>query len=125
MQFMQTLLLIFDMLKTGAVNLSVNNNFFFRLTAYNNKIDFNILDKKFIKKLLEDDKKLSFRTLIKAIKVFAEKLRNQGTTVSVSYQGETVFTLGSNAKPKFSHLLTRTSDIQIDNVRKLVQLSRF
>jgi spermidine/putrescine-binding protein len=111
------------MLKSGRISVSSNNQNFFQLTVLDNIIDFNILDKKFFKELLDDSARItSFRNLIKSIKELAEELRNQETTISISYQGEKILTIGSMAQPKVSQFFTRTTGIQIDNLRKLVQL---
>ncbi len=43
-------------------------------------------------------------------------------TITISHKGVTVLTLGSDAKPKFSKLITRTEEIEINNLLKLIQI---
>lgn len=123
---MQNLVLIANMLKSGAINLSADNEALFQLIAKDDKIDFNILNNRFLNELIKDNKKLSsVRYLIKSLKVLAKELRYHGTTVTISYKGEKIITIGSDAKPKFSHLLTRTTDFEINNLKRLIQLGGF
>ncbi len=114
------------MLKSGAINLSADNENLFQLIAKDDKIDFNILNNRFLNELIKDNKKLSsVRYLIKSLKVLAKELRNHGTTITISYMGEKIITMGSDAKPKFSHSLTRTTDFEINNLKRLIQLGGF
>lgn len=114
------------MVKSGAINLAVDNENLFQVIAKDNQIDFNILDNRFLNELFKDNKKLSsFWYLIKSLKVLAKELRNHGITITISYKGEKIITIGSDAKPKFSHLLTRTTDFEINNLKMLIKLIEF
>lgn len=120
---MQTLALITDMLKSGTINISANEENLIKLIANNNLIDVNILDKKILSELIRDAEKLSsFRHLIVSLKVLAAELRNQETTVTISFKGEKVITIGSDAKPRFSKFLTRTTNIEINSLKSLIKL---
>jgi hypothetical protein len=111
------------MLKSGTINISANEENLFQLIANNNRIDVNILDKKFIKELAKNAEKLSFfRHLLASLKNLAGELRNQETTVTISYKGEKVITLGSDAKPRFSNFLTRTKDVEINSLKRLIKM---
>lgn len=111
------------MLKSGIINLSAGNEKIFQLTAQANQLDVNIIEKKFLKELLKDNTNTSsFRELIKQLKTLAQELKNEKITITVSYKSAKVVTLGSDAKPNFSQLITRTSEIEINNLRKLIQL---
>jgi hypothetical protein len=50
-------------------------------------------------------------------------LKDEGLTVTLSYKGDLLVTIGSEAKSKFSRLVTRTDAVEINNLRKLVELS--
>ena len=120
---MQTLALITSMLKSGTINISANEEKLFQLTSKNNIIDVNILNKKFVKELAKDTEKLSFfRHLLASLRNLAGELRNQETTVTLSFKGEKVITLGSDAKPRFSNFLTRTTDIEINSLKRLIKI---
>ena len=123
---MQTLTLLTQILKSGEINLSANNQKLLHLTIKSNKIDLNIRDNKLLKELLTDNTKTaSFLELLKQFKTLAEELKNQGVTITLSYKGEIMLTIGSDAKANFSQLVTRTKQIEINNLKKLIQLALF
>ena len=111
------------MLKSGTINISAKEENLFQLTASNNIIDINILDKKFVQELVKDSEKLSsFRHLLTLLKNLAGELGIQETTVRISFKGEKVITIGSDAKPKFSKLITRTADLEINSLKRLIKM---
>ena len=123
---MQTLTFLTQILKSGEINLSANNQKLIQLTIKSNKIDLNIRDNKLLKELLTDNTKTaSFLELLKQFKTLAEELKNQGVTITLSYKGVTMLTLGSDAKANFSQLITRTKKIEINNLQKLIQIALF
>jgi len=123
---MQTLTFLTQILKSGEINLSANNQKLIQLTIKSNKIDLNIRDNKLLKELLTDNTKTaSFLELLKQFKTLAEELKNQGVTITLSYKGEIMLTIGSDAKANFSQLVTRTKKIEINNLKKLIQLALF
>ncbi len=123
---MQTLTFLTQILKSGEINLSANNQKLIQLTIKSNKIDLNIRDNKLLKELLTDNTKTaSFLELLKQFKTLAEELKNQGVTITLSYKGVIMLTIGSDAKANFSQLVTRTKKIEINNLKKLIQLALF
>jgi hypothetical protein len=121
---LQTVTLLTQILKSGEINLSANNQDLIQLTIKNKEIDLNIVDNKFLKDLLKGNTKSApILELLKQLKTLAEELKNDGTTITVSYKGETMLTIGSNAKAQFSQLITRTKKVEINNLRKLIQIS--
>ena len=121
---LQTVTLLTQILKSGEINLSANNQNLFQLTIKNKEIDLNIVDNKFLKDLLKGNTKSApILELLKQLKTLAEELKNDGTTITVSYKGETMLTIGSNAKAQFSQLITRTKKVEINNLRKLIKIS--
>ena len=123
---MQTLTFLTQILKSGEINLSANNQKLIQLTIKSNKIDLNIRDNKLLKELLTDNTKTaSFLELLKQFKTLAEELKNQGVTITLSYKGEIMLTIGSDAKANFSQLVTGTKKIEINNLKKLIQLALF
>ena len=123
---LQTLTLLTQILKSGAINLSANDQKLIQLTIKDNKIDLNIIDNKFLKELLKDNNKTkAFLELLKQLKTLAAELKNNKTTITISYQGTTMLTIGSDAKPKISNLITGTKKIEINNLQKLIHLSLF
>jgi len=133
--------IIAEMIESGKVTISANNVETLEIKAANKKIDINALNKEFLKQTLAaaQDGKKSRGTLerIKAtvnqiktaqsslsqLKEVAEELSEVGITVTLSYKGDVVVTLGSQAKPKLSSAATGTKAIEINSPRKLVELS--
>ncbi|MBV9178941.1 MAG: hypothetical protein JO297_18080 [Nitrososphaeraceae archaeon] len=64
-----------------------------------------------------------FDKLITA-KEFAQKLTDNGLTVSFLRRGKEAISLGKEAKPSISKLVTRSDDIQIDSVKESAKLKR-
>jgi hypothetical protein len=115
-----------NIVKSGKVSVSVNNDIFFQIKVNHPLIDFNILEKRIIKEFFRNNEKhLSFRNVIELTKKLAKELGSQGVTLSISYQDNKIVTLGSKANPKFSKFVTRSSYIQIDNPIMLLQLTEF
>lgn len=111
------------MLKSGTINISANKEKLLQVTANDKIIDVNILEKTFIHEIAKDGQKLSsFRQYLNSIKNFTTELRNQKTTVTLSFKGQKVITIGSDAKPKLSKLITRTDDIEINSLKTLIQM---
>ena len=61
---------------------------------------------------------------LKTAKVFAQKLTDNGLTLSFLRKGKEAIVLGKEAHPRFSRLITRSEDIQIDSIRESAKLSR-
>jgi hypothetical protein len=121
-----------EMLKSGKVTISVNNIDAVEVKAENKKINISALDKNFVKETLSaaSDKKSngiigkisSARNNLGMLKDVAEELSDAGLTVAFSYKGDVVVTMGSEAKPKLSSILTKTKSIEINSPRKLIEL---
>jgi hypothetical protein len=61
---------------------------------------------------------------LKTAKEFAQKLTDNGLTLSFFRKGKEAIVLGKEAHPRFSRLITRSDDIQIDSIRESAKLSR-
>lgn len=124
--------LIAEMLKSGKVTVSSNNVEALEITADNKQIDVNSINKEFIKQTLaaaRGNKSKGAVGLIKSarstlgmLKDVAEELSEAGITVTLSYKGDLVATMGSKAKPNLSSVITGTKAIEINSPRKLVEL---
>ncbi|MBK5133610.1 hypothetical protein JJE00_04180 [Candidatus Bathyarchaeota archaeon] len=115
---------ISQVLKSGAVTVSAGDVKTLQLRVENKKIDLNIVDKEVLKKALEGGtKKNSLLDMLGLLKNVAKELKTEGYTITISYQGETVMTLGSEASSSFSRLVTRTNAVEINNLRRLLQMA--
>lgn len=133
--------IIGEMIESGKVTVSANNVEAIEIKAANKKIDINALNKDFLKQILAAtrDGKKSKGTLerinatvdqiktaqssLSQLKEVAEELSEVGITVTLSYKGDVVVTIGSQAKPKLSRAATGTKAIEINSPRKLIELS--
>jgi hypothetical protein len=131
--------LIAEMLKSGKVTVSTNNVEALEITAANKKININAVNKKFLKETLAATREensegirgsirgrvgqiKSARSSLGMLKDVAEELSEAGITVTLSYKGDLVVTMGSQASPKLSSIATGTKAIEINSLRKLVEM---
>ena len=110
-------------IKSGGVTLFTNDKEALQLKAENKKIYLNAVNKEFLKDALGSmGGGKSIRYKLTQIKDVAAELKDEGLTVTLSYQGKLVLTVGSEANPKFSRLVTGTNAIEINNLRKIIEL---
>jgi len=109
--------------KSGKVTLFTGDVETLQIKAENNKIDLNTANKEFLKDAVGSvGTGGSIRSRLAQLKSLAEELKDEGLTVTLSYKGDRLVTLGSEAKPKLSRVVTRTSAVEINNLRKLLEL---
>ncbi|MCW4004186.1 MAG: hypothetical protein NWE95_09790 [Candidatus Bathyarchaeota archaeon] len=123
---------IAEMLKSGKITVSANNVEAVEITADNKQIDVNSVNKDFIKQTLAATRGnkskgtvgliKSARSTLGMLKDVAEELSEAGITVTLSYKGDLVATMGSKAKPKLSSVVTGTKALEINSPRKLLEL---
>lgn len=61
---------------------------------------------------------------LKSAKEFAKKLTQNDVTISFLRRGKVAITLGSDAKPTLSKIISRSDDVQIDSVTQTTHLKR-
>ena len=109
--------------KSGGVTLFTDDTETLQIKAGNNKIDLNTANKEFLKDAIGSvGTGGSIRSKLAQLKSLAEELKDEGLTVTLSYKGDRLVTIGSEAKPKLSRVVTRTSAVEINNLRKLLKL---
>ena len=110
--------------KSGEVTLITGDVEALQIKAEDNKIELSIANKEFLKDVLGSaGSGTSIRSKLAQLKSIAVELKDEGLTVTLSYKGDLLVTIGSEAKPKFSRLVTRTDAVEINNLRKLIELS--
>ena len=110
-------------IKSGEVSLFSGDVEALQLKAENKKIDLNAVNKEFLKDVVGSmGGGKSVRSKLAQLKNIARELRDEGLTITISYKGDLVLTVGSEANPKFSRLVTRTNAIEINNLRKLMEI---
>jgi hypothetical protein len=109
--------------KSGEVTLFTDDVEALQVKAEDNKIDLNATDKAFLKDVVGSaGSGASIRSKLAQLKSIAGELKDEGLTVTLSYKGDLLVTIGAEAKPKFSRLVTRTNAVEINNLRKLLEL---
>lgn len=111
---------------TGSVKIRIDKNLSLVFDSSDNKINLNIIDPSFFDFSIGNiakNKLTRFLYLLKDTKVFAHNLAENNLTLSVLNKNENVFTLGKNAHPSLSKLITRSNDIQIDSLKKSIKLA--
>jgi hypothetical protein len=61
---------------------------------------------------------------LKTAKEFAQRLTDNGLTLSFLRKGKEAIILGLEADPKLSKLVTRSDDIEVDSLRESIKLGR-
>jgi hypothetical protein len=107
----------------GTINLEVGSQSAVKIDIVNNgsKIMVDLLEPTLFS--TADDETGLFGKL-KTTKEFAKKLTDHGITISFLRKGKEAITLGSDAKPTLSKLITRSDDVQINSVRQTTDLKR-
>jgi hypothetical protein len=109
--------------KSGEVTLSTGDVEALQVKAEENKIELNISDKGFLKEVLGSaGAGGSVRGMLAQLRSIAGDLKDEGLTVTISYKGDRLVTIGLEAKPTFSQLVTGTSAVEINNMRRLLEL---
>ena len=111
---------------SGTVKIAIQEKESLRIESADKKINIHVIDPSFFEIPLEtikDNKMTDFLKYIKEAKEFAHKLTENGLTLFILNKDENAITLGKDAHPSFSKLITRSDDIQIDSVRKSLKLA--
>ena len=110
--------------KSGEVTLSTSDVEVLQIKAEDNKIDLCIVDKEFLKDIIgRAGSGVSIRSMLAQLKTIAGELNDEGLTVTLSFKEDRLVTLGLEAKPRLSRLVTGTSAVEVNNMRKLLELA--
>lgn len=121
---MKTSTFLGSIIKSGEVAVFVRDEKVLQVKADNKKFEIDAVNKEFVKDTLRDfEGGKSVLGMITEAREIATELKDEGITVKLSYQGETVLTAGSEANPKISNLVTGTKAIEINNLLRLIELA--
>jgi hypothetical protein len=109
--------------QTGSIKLGIGGQPAVKVDIINkgSKITVDLLQPVFFR--TPDDETGLFDKL-KTAKEFANKLNDNGMTISFLRRGKEAITLGKDAKPKLSKIITRSDDVQINSVTQTGNLKR-
>ncbi len=129
------------LVKSGKVIVSTKGKEELEITAANRRIDVNAEDKELIKEVISAIRETGGkRSIVETIKEapntietltdmrglvaeIAEELKQAGITVTLSYKGDLVVTVGAQANSKISRLITTTKALEINNLPKLIEMA--
>ena len=124
-QLLQIPMTLAHILKQGSISLQTNSIEHIQLTIQNNKMNYNFLQKDLLKTLLELEAEITEKSILenlKMLKNLAEKLKQDRLTITISHKGQIMLTLGYEAKPTVSQIVTGTNAIQVNNMIELIKL---
>ncbi|UCH30964.1 MAG: hypothetical protein JSV05_05475 [Candidatus Bathyarchaeota archaeon] len=112
------------MLKSGVASILTNGIETFHLSVEKGRIDFNLMNRQLLIDLLKnaDVKDKSLLKNLAMLKSFAQELKKEDLTLTISYKGSLLLTLGSEAKPTISQVFTGTDAIAINDMKRLTQI---
>ena len=99
----------------GQIQIQINEKLAAQVDIEKDKINVDLLEPMLFK--TPDDETGLFDKLNTA-KEFAQRLTDNGLTLSFLRRGKKALILGKDAKPSLSKLLTRSDNIQIDSIRE-------
>ena len=107
----------------GKVGITYREGPILSISFEGNKIFLDVSDAS-VFGMSDNNNNLGFFDSLKATKTLAEILDAEGLTLSILRKGKEALTIGKEATPKVSTILTRSDDIQVDSVREVAKLGR-
>ena len=99
----------------GQIKIEINEKLAAEIDLEKDKINVNLLEPMLFR--TPDDETRLFDKLNTA-KEFAQKLTDNGLTLSFLRRGKKALILGKDARPSLSKLITRSNNIQIDSIKE-------
>lgn len=108
--------------KEGTIRLDMGSQSAVKIEIINNesKIIIDLLQPTLFRTPLDET---GLFDKLKTAKEFADKLTQNGVTLSILRRGKEAIKLGKDARPTLSKIITRTSDIEIDSMWHAAKLS--
>jgi hypothetical protein len=129
--------LLVETIKSGKITVCQNNVESLEIKAGEKKIDVNAIDKKIVKEIISnirDGNSKSgskrgvgvitvFRDVRPLLKEIVDDLFEEGVTITISYKGDKVATIGSEANSKLTRFITGTRHVEINSLAKLIKMN--
>jgi hypothetical protein len=121
--------------ESGTVLLSTGDLRVLKVNLTSKKIEIDIEDKTFVKRIIAmrdqltpklptepntEQKKPSNPLAI--LKTVAETLKTRGITLTVSYRGHRIVTIGAEAKPKLLQAITKTRAVALNSLYAAIRM---
>ncbi len=127
--------------ESGEVVLSTGDLYVLEVNLTSRKINVDLEDKGFIKRVIamrgeisqqatfiegeeieKEVKKKPGVSPLKTARTVAEALRDRGITLTVSYKGGTIITIGAEARSTILQIITKTRAIAINNFINILKI---
>jgi hypothetical protein len=119
-QIVDTLVKSMRAAKEGAIRIDTEDQSAVRIYLNDNLIMVDLLQPEFFR----ISEEIGLFDKLKTAKEFSQKLTDNGLTISFLRKGKEAISLGKDAKPTLSRLITRSGDIQIDSIKEITNLKR-
>ena len=106
--------------KEGIIKIYIKDQSAAQINLNDNLITVDLIQPEFFR----TSEEMGLFDKLKTAKEFAQKLTDNGLTISFLRKGKEAISLGKDAKPTLSRLITRSDDIQIDSVKEITNLKR-
>jgi hypothetical protein len=116
-------LLAFVKRSTGKISIEMKGKTAFSLNFEGDTLFFDIIDPTILG-ITEDNNDLGLIEKLRTAKKIGKTLNSEGLSISILRKGKRALTIGSDAAPTLSSLLTWSSDIQVDNIKQVAKLDR-
>lgn len=107
----------------GKLNILIKNQMALSITLGSN-IQLNIHDTTIFEGIGNDKDDVSLFDRLRTAQKFGEILNNNGLSISVLRKGKKAFTIGRDATPTISSIVTGSDDIQIDSITQAAKLGK-
>jgi hypothetical protein len=107
----------------GKLNILIKNQAALSITLGSN-IQLNIHDPAIFEGIGNDKGDESLLDRLRTAQKLGEILNNNGLSISVLRKGKKAFTIGRDATPTLSSILTGSDDIQIDSITQAAKLGK-
>lgn len=108
----------------GKINIQMDDKPVLSLVFDKDKVLFDVKDANIFGVSEGDDHDISIFEEINTAKKLAQILDDNNFTISILRKGKKAISLGKEASPTLSRLLTGSDDIQIDSIRQATKLGR-
>jgi hypothetical protein len=107
----------------GKISIDIQDERVLSISLDGNRVLLDVSDA-YIFGTAESDSNLGLFEGLKTAKKLGETLDSKGITLSILRKGKKALSLGRDAKPTLSTLVTGTDDIQVDSVRQVTKLGK-
>jgi hypothetical protein len=107
----------------GKISIDIQDKLVLTVSLGGNRVLLDVSDAS-IFGTAESDSSIGLFDGLKTAKKLGETLNSKGITLSILRKGKKALSLGRDAKPTLSALVTGTDDIQVDSIRQVTKLGK-